>query len=375
MSAEPATFAAEPQETAPIGASAGKRRRFTLRQRARYAFDRLMSRGASVLVGWLGLATVFLVVLFSIAVRLGSFAPKEDNGQRPGIIFQFFASLLHAIDPGEIGNEALNGSGVHWAFLLLMLGVTLSGLLIVSALIGVIATGLEERLRDLRKGRSLVIETGHTLVLGWSSSAFAILNELAIANESETKSSIVVLADRDKVEIEDAIRERVDLRKTRAVVRRGAPTDPDDLAIVNPAAARSVIVTADEEGEPDAEVVKTMLALAHARQGDGTCPIVAVISDPDNLEAARLAGGERTVFIDKRATVARFLVQASRQAGMSVVYSELLDFAGDEIYLREDPSLAGGTYRDALFAYDNAAVMGLLSSGAVTLNPRASTRI
>ena len=334
-----------------------------------------MSKGAPVLVGWLGLMTGILVVVFSLAVRAGHFAPKEDNGHQPGLVFQLFASLLHAIDPGEIGNEALNGSGVHWAFLLLMLGITLSGLLIISALIGVIASGLEERFRDLRKGRSLVLERGHTLVLGWSSSVFAILGELAIANESEARSCVVVLADRDKAEIEDAIRERVNTRKTRVVVRRGVPTDPDDLAIVNPLDARAVIVTADEEGEPDAEVVKTLLALEHARRGNGGCPVVAVISDPDNLEAARLAGSNSTVFVEKRESVARFLVQASRQAGMSAVYTELLDFAGEEIYLREDDSLVGGSYSEALLAYENASVMGLLRDGLPTINPPSATRI
>ena len=71
---------------------------------------------------------------------------------------EVFDSFLHAIDPGTIGNEAIGSSTVRWSFLLLMLAVTLGGLFIVSALIGVLATGFEERLRQLRRGRSLVLE-------------------------------------------------------------------------------------------------------------------------------------------------------------------------------------------------------------------------
>jgi hypothetical protein len=41
-------------------------RKYTLRQRARYAFDNTMSRGTSALVAWLALATFGLVILFTL---------------------------------------------------------------------------------------------------------------------------------------------------------------------------------------------------------------------------------------------------------------------------------------------------------------------
>ena len=39
-----------------------------------------------------------------------------------------------------------------------MIGITVGGLFVVSALIGVIATGLDSKIQELRKGRSFVIE-------------------------------------------------------------------------------------------------------------------------------------------------------------------------------------------------------------------------
>ena len=59
-----------------------------------------------------------------------------------------------------------------------MLVLTIAGLFIVSALIGVIATGIDAKLADLRRGRSTVLEKDHTVILGWSDSIFTIVSEL-----------------------------------------------------------------------------------------------------------------------------------------------------------------------------------------------------
>ena len=46
-------------------------------------------------------------------------------------------------------------------------------------------------------------ESGHTLILGWSPKIVPVLQELVIANESQKRPVVVVLADRDKVEMEE----------------------------------------------------------------------------------------------------------------------------------------------------------------------------
>src|SRR4051794_13855382 len=303
-------------------------KKYTLRQRARYAFDNTMSRGTSALVAWLALATLGLVIIFTVLTLLTRLAPTSDSGHRPGFFRQIFNSLLHALDAGTVGGDS--GS---WQFLVTMLALTIGGIFIVSALIGVIATGLDEKLQELRKGRSLVLESGHTLILGWSDSIFTIISELALANESEKDPVIVILAPHDKVEMEDAIDSKAgDIGKTRIVCRTGDPVDLDALEIVNPQESRSIIVLSGDSDDPDSEVIKTVLALT---QGPGRraepYQIVAEIEDASNLEAARLVGGDETVLIDKGMTISRLIVQASRQSGISVVYTDLLDFDGAEI--------------------------------------------
>src|SRR5262249_13020483 len=61
--------------------------------------------------------------------------------------------------------------------------------------------------------------------------------------------------------------------------------------------------------------------------------------------------------------------------GLSVVYTDLLNFAGDEIYFHDVGPLAGKSYGDALLAYENAAVIGLHAGGVTTLNPPPVTKL
>ena len=345
----------------------------SLGERLRYRFDNTMSAGTPALIGWLVAATVALVVLFSIVVLLGDFAPEREDGERPGAIRQLFNSLLHAMDPGTVA-----GDDGKWPFLALMLLLTIAGLLIVSALIGVLATGLDRKIEELRKGRSVVLERDHTLVLGWSETVFTVLSELAIANENEPDPSVVILADRDRVEMEDAIRVKAgDLRNTRVICRTGSPVDLSDLRIASPESARAVIILSPEdEGDPDSQVIKTLLALTRSPgRRDTPYRIVAEIHDPSNMEAARLVGGDEAVLVDKRETISRLLVQSSRQRGASLVYIDLLDFEGDEVYMHRDPSLDGLTFRDALLAYEECAVIGVRAFGKISLNPPADQEI
>ncbi|MCW2767120.1 MAG: TrkA-N domain protein [Nocardioides sp.] len=337
-----------------------------LGDKLRYRFDNSMSRGTPALIAWLFAATLVLIFVFAVLVTVFQL---PDEADRHGFFRQLFNNLLHALDPGTIGGD--NGP---WRFLLTMLALTLCGLFIVSALIGVIATGIDSKLAELRRGRSIVLETDHSVILGWSDSIFTIVGELTIANESRKKPVIVILADRDKVEMEDELKAKVpDFRGTRVICRSGSPMDIDDLRLSSHQTARSVILLAPDSEDPDSEVIKTLLALTHG--GSEGPRIVAEIRNPSNLEAARLVGADRTVLLDIRETIAKLVVQTSRQSGASAVYTELFDYDGDEIYFLEDHHLDGTTYGEAQLAFENASVIGLVAAGIPSLNPPPDTVI
>lgn len=341
----------------------------SLLARLRYAFDNSMSAGTIALIAWLGIVSVALIGVFALIVTLFGIAP--EGSESLGFIEAFWVSLMRTLDSGTMGGDA------GWSFRVTMLGVTLGGIFLISTLIGVLTSGIETQMDQLRKGRSLVLENDHTLILGWSSKVFTIISEVAAANESRTRPRIVILADRDKVEMEDEIRSKVpDTGKTRVICRSGNPSDLTDLLIVSPWTARAVVVPAPDEPDGDATVIKTVLALTnHPERPEGIHhSLVAELRDTHNLETARLAARGQAQFVVANEFIARITVQTLRQSGLSVVLTELLDFGGDEIYFHKERGLAGKTFGDALLAFDKSAVIGFCSpDGASHLNPPMDT--
>lgn len=344
-------------------------RQITLADRLRYKFDQSMSRGPAALMGWLGLISGVMVLLGAVLVAVAGIFGVGDDGQpqEVGFLEATWQSLMHSLDPGTVAGDK------GWPYRILMLLITVGGIFIVSTLIGILSNSLAGKLEELRKGRSFVVETGHTLILDWSPNIFAIISELAIANENQRRPRVVVLADKDKVEMEDEIRAKCgDTGRTKVICRSGSPLDATELDIVNPQAAKSVIVLAPEDaGDPDVQVIKIVLALTNSpNRRPEPYHIVAEIRNPENLDVAALVGRNEAQFVLSGELLSRLTVQTCRQSGLSVVYLELLDFAGDEIYFQPEPQLAGRTFGDALFAYEDCAVIGLRQSdGRVAVPP------
>ncbi|MFF3671142.1 CASTOR/POLLUX-related putative ion channel [Microtetraspora malaysiensis] len=341
----------------------------SLRTRVRYWFDGTMDRGTPALIGWLGLASVALIAVVTVLIVVFTDADAEDNNGWIGVAWM---SLLRTLDPGTMGGDT--GSPV---FLGLMLAVTVGGIFIVSALIGVLTTGLDARIAELRKGRSQLVEHGHTIILGWSEQVFTVIGELVTANQSARRSCVVVLADRDKVAMEDQIRMRVpDTGHTRVICRSGNPLKKADLELVSPDTAKSIMVMPPQVEDADIDVIKVLLLLNN-RPWRGAHPhIVAAVQDSENLAAARLAAGESALVIDADDITVRMVVQSHRQAGLSTVCTDLLNFAGNEIYFRPEPALVGSKYGEVLNAYELGVPIGVHKAGGpVMVNPPPETPI
>ena len=347
-------------------------RRVTLADRLRYWFDNTISMGTVALIGWLFVVIVALVLAGTLFVYATGIAPAVE-GHRPGFLETLWINLMRTIDPGNVGGD--EGS---WAFLLSMLAVTVGGILVFSTLIGVIFTGIDNKLTELRKGRSFVVERGHTIIFGWSPEIFSVIAELVTANESRKSACIAILAEKDKVEMEDEIRERVGKTKnTRVVCRTGDPIDIDDVEIVNPHDARSIIILSPEDGQADSQVIKTILALTNnPDRRKSPYHIVSRIREPENLGVAQMVGRGEAELVPVDDFIARLTAQTCRQSGLSVVYTDLLDFEGDEIYFTREPRLAGKTFGEVLLFYEKCSVIGLRTGdGEIQLNPPMDTEI
>ena len=129
-------------------------RPITTRDRLRYRFDATLSRGTVGIIGWLAVVTtIFVLVAGTLIVLLGI---RADGETQTSFIEGLWLSVLRTLDPGTMGGDS------GWRFRFIALGITIIGIFIVSTLIGLISTGIDRTVDELRKGRSLVVEEGHT---------------------------------------------------------------------------------------------------------------------------------------------------------------------------------------------------------------------
>ncbi|MEP6646538.1 MAG: potassium transporter TrkA [Saprospiraceae bacterium] len=339
-------------------------KKITFGESFRYKFDNLMSKGPLAMMSLLGLMSLLVVAMAGVLLWLLHIGPQ---GEEPlNFVEGMWQSLLRTMDSGTMGGD------IGWPFRIIALFATVGGIIIVSTLIGVLSNAINDKLEELRKGKSFVIEDHHTLILGWSSKIFTILAELVIANENQKHSRIVVLADKDKVEMEDEIQSRIrNFKSTRVICRKGSPNDMADLNIANPHGTKSIIVLASEEGNADPLTIKTILAITnHPERRLQPYHIVAEIKDKKNIEIAKMVGKEEIELVLTDDIIGKIMVQTSRQSGLSIIYTELMDFDGAEIYFNEEKGLTGSTYGDSIFAYEDSAVLGLqYADGSVKVNP------
>lgn len=337
-----------------------------------YKFDNYVSKGTTAMIYGLVVITVVVISLFGAMLLLFGLHPSAEG--EFGIFDSIWVNLTHVLDPGVLGNHDEN-----WPFRLFMMVTTVIGLVIVSTLIGLVSNGILVKMQDLRKGRSFVIEKDHVLILGWSSKIFTIIPELVIANENQYRGTIVILADKDKIEMEDEIRLKVgDTKNTSVICRTGDPIDIDDIFIANPFDSKSIIILDKDNENSDSQIIKTIVAIVTNPDREHLRPepyhITAEIQDSKNFEVAKMVGKDEVELILSDDFISRIMVQTSRQSGLSVVYTELMDYDGDEIYFIDEESLVGQTFRDIIFAYEDSAVMGLqFADGTVAINPPMNT--
>ncbi|MEI7616482.1 MAG: potassium transporter TrkA, partial [Actinomycetota bacterium] len=284
----------------------------SFRQKARYGFDNLMSKGTPTLIGSLAIISVILIAIISFIVWITRSAPDKSFMQLA------WMSLMRTLDAGTMGGDEGN-----WPFLLLMFAVTLGGVFVISILIGLLTTGIETKLDSLRKGRSIVIENNHTIILGWSEQIFTIISELVEANASQKRSCIVIMGQKDKIEMEDEIKERIEtLKNTKIVCRQGSPIEFADLRMVNINFSKSIIIL----DESDSNVIKTVLAITNSKdRRKEPFHITAVLNESSNLCVGTIAGMGEVEFILGKDIISKLVAQTCRQPGLSIVYTELLD--------------------------------------------------
>ena len=358
----------------------------TYLQRLRYSFDNFMSRGGSSI--FLSLLCVFLTLLLCIASLrgVGLLLFPDANIERDidgGHSFtrNVYITFLQMTDPGNMAQDIETSGG----FKIFPVLAGMSGVVMLSSLIAFITTALDRKLAVLRRGHSKVIEENHTLILGWNERISEILRELIMANDSEDDPVVVILAEKDKEEMDEYLSLYMpNTGKTRVVTRSGTASSLVNLDVVSVDQCKSVIVlakcpvtaTEKELMVSDAFTIKTILALVASRQSDKQLNIVAEVFLEHNRAVAEAISPEEVTTVDTNEILAKILVQTSRTVGLSVAYSEILSFDGCEMYFYKADWNAGMTFGELAFHFPDGVPMGLRhASGELVINPLPSTEV
>jgi len=350
----------------------------SLRQILRYKFDNFISSGSSSI--FLSLLTVFVALLLLVGgLRLLVYMVyPEGVAQFDGWFKQIYITFLQLTDPGNMAQDIPSSTG--YKVTAILAGIT--GVILLSMLIAVITTALDQKLNQLKKGLSKVIEEEHTLILGWNERVVEILRELILANESEDDPSVVILSELEKEEMDDYLNTNLqDRQNTRVITRSGAISSLQQLERVAINQCKSVIVLAScsdtasisARRDSDAKAVKTVLAVTTAKSDDTELNIVAEVFDEKKREIVeQIAPGEITT-IDTNDILGKILVQTSRASGLAIVYSELLSFDGCEIYFYNTDWKNGQFWQLQYFFPDGVPIGIRTKDGKVTINPPGKT--
>ncbi|KAL3341640.1 hypothetical protein AABB24_025924 [Solanum stoloniferum] len=202
----------------------------------------------------------------------------------------------------------------------------------------------------------------------------SLLNQLAIANESLGGGTVVVMAERDKEEMElDIAKMEFDFRGTSVICRSGSPLILADLKKVSVSKARAIVVLAEDGNadQSDARALRTVLSLTGVKEGLRG-HLVVELGDLDNEVLVKLVGGDLVETVVAHDVIGRLMIQCARQPGLAQIWEDILGFENCEFYIKKWPQLHGMQFEEVLISFPDAIPCGIKvasSGGKIILNP------
>jgi len=295
---------------------------------------------------------VLLIGLILLLVTLGGIVFAVVTGDTlPAAMWQVWLLIVDTGAHGEFGP-------LHHRVIGLVM--TCCGMVVFGFLVGIVTEVIADKVDQLKKGRSRVIERNHTLICNWSDKTIPVISEICIANESLGGGTIVLLADEPKQDLEHRVAEaEINLRGSKVVVRSGSPIMLGDLKKVSAQHARSVVVLAREAelapDESDAMTLRTVVSLMGLGAGHTVCEL----RDVDNRDIIQIVGKKRVECVVAHDIIGRIMIQAALQPGLALILERILGFQGSESYLKEFPELVGLTFAQVTTLFYSAVVIGI----------------
>jgi len=350
--------------------------------RIRYRIDNFMSKGSSSI--FLALLVLFLfgfLVMVFFRVIANYLVPDETLSGWMEIPWRVYVAVME-------GSAAETDGDSNWAAKMTSIIGVMIGLILFSSMVAFITSVFEAKLAELQRGRSIVLEKDHTLILGFGDRIIEIIRELIEANESEPDASIVILAEDDKEYMDNIIRDNIsDFVTTRIITRSGVVTNIKNLKKVMAKEAKSIIIMnsaaswrpKEELKLADALVLKSIMSIIAISDSEEHPPIICEIhSDRDRDLAENISNGIVKA-LNEVSVLSRMIAQlALSRNGLSVVYSDMVGFDGNEFYFYQPDEGWGGplTFGESTNRFKSSTPMGIYkANGEIILNPPPETSI
>ena len=359
-----------------------KKKIYPLSNRLRYGIDNFMSKGSSsIFFALLSLFLIGFIIMVIIRLFANVIIPDDTLNNWAEIPWRVYVAVME-------GSAAETDGDSNWLAKVTSIIGVLVGLILFSSMVAFITSVFEAKLDELKRGRSIVLENDHTLILGFGDRILEIIRELVEANESEPDASIVILAENDKEEMDNIIRDNiVDTLTTRIITRSGTVTNINNLKKVKAHRAKSIIIMngaaswqpRNELKLADALVLKSIMSIIAVCKGDIHPPIVCEIHSSRDQNLARNISSGIVKALNEVSVLSKMIAQlALSRNGLSVVYSDMVGFDGNEFYFfRPDDGWRGKlSFGEIINRFKSSTPMGVhTSEGEIILNPPKNTEI
>ena len=331
---------------------------FTLRERFSYWFDTRMARSSLGLIRALIAASIALAVIIALLIVVCGFS---EEGDAASVFWDSIATVINAWMPYyEDG-----GPG----YLLLMTVTAIAGVLFTSVLIGIVTSAIEEKIDGLKRGDSRILETDHTVILGFYPGEYTLLRQLILAADGEP-ACVVIAGDRERDEMEQGIRDNVEAPKNFRILCRTADIfDPASLEKCSIETCRNVIVSPTD----DARTLKALLAVSSLLEGkeDAGVRVSAILSSDEYRFPQTVAERFRITALQRNDTLAKMIAHSCTQTGLAETFRQVFNFEGAELYLVDIPGAEGLRFGELTERLDGGVPAGVAGADGIRLAPPA----
>lgn len=348
-----------------------------LAERVGYRLDRFLALHPLVQLAAVLVWATALALLFAGASLLVSGEP--DAGMRGGLWW----AITHMLDGGTVSAD----QGFLRRFL--GVGVTLVGMVLVAIVTGAFASSFADRLRDIRRGTSIIFERGHVLLLGFGARGDVVLRELAA---SGARLTVVIVTAQAREIVEEQIRDGLSnvRHRLKVIIRRADPQTTGGVRGASASRARAIAILPDVEGEagfpgaaapgsgPAAEDLVVLRTLLAARRALGVrrVPLIVEVTGENGRELVHLTGKHADLTLVQEGDIGtHLLVHSVRQPGVLDIVREILSLDARSVYIHPATAFAGRTFDEAHSSLTGGILVGLLRHRERLLSPPGGTLI